>query len=212
MTDTNLLQELQEDLQRQRMETLWKRYGMIVIGAAVFIVLATAVNSLWQNHTATRQQEASTAFWELVRKSAKDPTAQVSAFQDLASTTKETNIAVLARLRAASAAKGGDRVVAFEAVAKDDKVEPLFREYAALLAVQAQMDEGEPAALIAQLQPLMDKSVWRYSAREYAGYLALKAQDNAKAQELFTALAQDAGTPQPIAARARDMLRFLNGG
>jgi len=73
------------------------------------------------------------------------------------------------------------------------------------------MDDGDPVVLQKRLQPLLaDNAPWRYSAMEDEGFLALRAGDKAKAKQVFTELAQDAGVPPGIAARATDMARFID--
>ena len=44
----NLLREIQEDLRRERLEKLWKRYGSVLIGAALAIVVAVAAYQAWK--------------------------------------------------------------------------------------------------------------------------------------------------------------------
>ncbi|NBO19605.1 MAG: hypothetical protein EBV03_10370, partial [Proteobacteria bacterium] len=131
-------------------------------------------------------------------------------FAAFATKNSEVGLTTLAQLQAAAAMTDGvARIAAYDALAKDNKLEPQFREFATLLGVKSQMDSGDAKTLLDALQPLMDKSVWRYSAREYAGHLALKLGDKAKAREHFTYLAQDAGTPQRIKERADDMARYV---
>ena len=209
MTETNLLQELEQDWQRQRVEVLWRRYGRMVIAAAVGVVLATAVTSWWSQHTQQAHQQATTALLDILndQSATENKADKLLAFvaQDHAA-----GLATLARLQAAAATKDSSaKIAAYDAMTKDQNLEPQFRELATLLSVKSQMDNGDAKALLEALLPLLDKSIWRYSAREYAGHLALKLGDRTKAREQFTYLVQDAGTPERIKERAEDMARYV---
>lgn len=209
MTETNLLQELEQDWQKQRAEELWRRYGRIVIAAAIGVVLVTAIYSWWSQHTQQTRQQATTEFLTILN----DQTAtanKAEKFTAFADKDSQAGLETLAQLQAAGAIKDVTaKIAAYDAMAKDSKLESQFRELAVLLSVKSQMDGGDAKTLLDALQPLLDKSVWRYSAREYAGHLVLKLGDRAKAREHFTYLAQDAGTPQRIKERADDMARYV---
>jgi hypothetical protein len=51
MTEHNLFQEVQDDLERQKLEAMWKRYGGWLIAAALAIVLATAGSTAYRSWT-----------------------------------------------------------------------------------------------------------------------------------------------------------------
>ena len=59
MTEQNpLFQEIDEDLERQRMEALWKRYGSLVIAGAIAVVIGTAGMTAWNSWKTEKQQKA----------------------------------------------------------------------------------------------------------------------------------------------------------
>jgi hypothetical protein len=210
MTETNLLQELEQDWQKQRLEELWRRYGRIVIAAAVGVVLATALSSWWTNHVAQNRQQATAALLAVINEQGTDAAAKSGKLADYIAKTNEAGLKSLARLQAAaSAPDAAARTAAYDALAQDQDVEPQFRELATLLGIKSQIDHADAKTLQDRLQPLLDKSIWRYTARELAGHLALKMGDRAKAREHFTYLTQDASTPQRISERAQDMARYV---
>jgi hypothetical protein len=215
MTNHNLLQEIDEDLERQKLEALWKRYGAWVIAAAVVVVLATAGYTAWHAWHVQQEQKATAALIGILSASSTDTGKQITALQSFAQKNRGRAPALFAQLQAAGiAAKAGDEkqaVSLYDAVANDSGADPAFRQLADLMAVQAQMDDGDPVVLQKRLQPLLaDNAPWRYSAMEDEGFLALRAGDKAKAKQVFTELAQDAGVPPGIAARATDMARFID--
>ncbi len=216
MTNHNLFQEIEEDLQRQRIEALWKRYGNIILGVVLFIVLLTAAISGWRTYRVRTEQAATAGIVELLGKTATDKGAGVAALEEFARAHGGEAHGFLARLNAANLALqegDADRAVAiYDELARDANVERSFRQLADLLAVQIRMDEGDPAALQSRLEPLLKDSAWRFTAREFSAHLALKADDREKAKKLFEELSLDKEAPSSIAQRSGDMLRWLNEG
>jgi hypothetical protein len=216
MMESNLLQEIEEDLQRQRFEALWKRYGKHVIGLVLLIVLTTAAVTGYRSWRTRTEQSASTGLLAILDANDPDKTKEIAALEDFAREHPSANQAIIARLHAASLAfKDGkkDKALAlYDAIANDASIEPAFRQLADLYAVQAQLDTGDPAALQARLQPLLTDSPYRYSAKEFSALLALRAGDKAKAKQFYQELLQESDVPKSITERAQDMLRWLGGG
>lgn len=213
MTENNIFQEIQEDLERQKLEALWKRYGGLVIVALVVLIAATAGVSAWRSWHSEKNQKATAEFLSALKPS--DETKEIQALEDFAQRNHGVTQAAFAQLRAASlAAKNGNQdqaIQIYDAVAKDSSVDPAFRQLADLMSVRLQLDTGTPADLQKRLEPLMtEKAPWRYTAMEYSGYLALRAGDKAKAKQIFTDLSQNASVPQSLGVRAADMLRYVS--
>lgn len=214
MTESNLFQEVQEDLERQRLEALWKRYGKwIMAGVALVLLVATGVN-LWTAHK-REKNEALTA--ELIQAQGNGQAMGSEAAKAL-TILSEGHAGhaqgAIAGLRAAGLlAQQKDvqgAVKIYDQIAADSKIDPALRQFADLMAVSVQMDAGEPAALLQRLQPLQaENAPWRFTAMEYAGHLLLKTGDKEKAKAIFTALSQEATLPPTMATRVGDMLRLL---
>ncbi len=101
----------------------------------------------------------------------------------------------------------------YDSLAGDSSAGETYRDLAVLLSVQHQLDSGDPDGLMARLAPLTaEDNPWRYSALELTALLANRAGDRARAREIFTRLGDDAGAPQGLRARAREMLIYLGGG
>jgi hypothetical protein len=214
MTENNLFQEVQEDLDRQRLEALWKKYGAWVVIAALGIVVSTASSTAYRSWTADHNQRLTSALLSATQASG-DAAKNIEALQAFAGKNAGAGLADLALLRAGALAvdrnDSAKAVELFDKVASDAKADPAFRQLGDLLSVRAQMDKGDPATLSARLQPLTAPSAaWRFSALEDQAYLALRAGDKAKAKQIFADLSQNARAPQSITARAADILRSLN--
>lgn len=213
MTETGLLQEIENELQRQHYEKLWQLYGKYIIGGAFAIVLATAAYTGWRAHRNSVEQTDTSVYLTHASDISKTPEQKIAAYLDMAQKTKTEGPAVFARLQAAAIALRQDDFAKageiLNALATDAKVDTVLRQYADLLYVQSQMDNGDPAVLLARLQPLMHDTAWRAAATEYAGYLTLKLGKKAEAQALFAKLADSPEAPTTLAERARRMAGWI---
>lgn len=210
----DIFQEIEEDLRRDRLDRLWKRYGPYLIAVFVLIVAGTAGYVGWREYSARQQFAYSDRYEEAVRLAAEGKEGQAAEILAALASDAEGGYAVVARLREAELrAKTGDTAAAtrlFDAVAADGSVDKLYRDLATLLSVMHQVESGDPKALAARLEPLTaDAGPWRYTAREISALLAMRAGDTQQAREQYAKLADDPKAPQGLRARAAEMVRAL---
>lgn len=217
MNDQGLLQEIEEDLQRQKFEALWKRIGPFVLGGAAAIVILTAAITGWQSYTLRGEQTRTAELLTLLEEDYPEESERLAALDTFAQDNGERSQALLARFHAADILlEEGNKdkaIAAYDAISEEMAIEKVYRQLATLLAVQTDMDSGDAAKLDAKLQPLLaDDCPWRFLAGEYAGHIAVRAGDKDKAKAYFEKVVAMKGTPQSIGKRANDMLAWLNGG
>ena len=215
MTDQNLIREVDEDLERQRLEALWKRYGTFVVVGVLAIILGTAANSYRQTSEIKMHQKATGDLVVLLNATGVEQDKKIADLVAYAENNPEQTQGAFAALHAAAhyAQKGEkDKAIKiYDALAANTKTEHAFRQFADLLSVQQQMETGDIVQLQKRLEPLMARNEpWRASAKEASGYLSIRAGDKAKAKEIFTELSQDASVPPSLSARAADMLRLIS--
>ncbi|MBI1273297.1 MAG: tetratricopeptide repeat protein [Alphaproteobacteria bacterium] len=212
-TDNNLIREIDEDLQRQRTHDLWKKYGKWIIGGAVLIVLGTASYTSWQAYRLSHDQEATGALFAMLSAPDAKEAAAADKLAAFAAQEKGESQSMLARFYEAEVKKQNKQeaqaLEIYESIAADGAADPKYRDLASLLWVQQQLDNGDIEALRTRLGPLAKEGApWRYSATEYQGLLAVRAGDNQKAAEIFTALSQDPLAPVDLRGRAQDLARY----
>lgn len=214
----NLLREIQEDLRRERLEKLWKRYGAYLIGVVVAVVVAVAAYQAWQGWKLSQREAASTAFLAAEEMAATDPFAAANAFAGIADQGAGGFSMLAAFRKAALLASGGrkdEAAAAYDALAAELD-QPLYRDLARLRWVSARLNPdvggGDDSRLNQALDVLTDDTnPWRYSAREISASLALRKGDVAEARALFQKLEADVETPQGIRERAAEMLARIDG-
>jgi hypothetical protein len=214
LASDGFIREVDEELQRDRMAKLWKRYGPIVIGVALVVIVGTAGKVGWDAWQARQleQQGAAFAAAEAVLGSG-NPSEAAEQFDALASAQKG-NAAAVAKLREAEArmAAGDSEAarVVLDEIAASSEVDQIIRDYAALSSVRLQLGAADPSSLQAALAPRMAADApFSHSARELAALAALQAGDEPVAIDALRQLQADSGTPDNMRRRAAELLATL---
>jgi hypothetical protein len=206
----DIFDEVEEDLRAERAKKFWLRYGGLLVGALALVVLGVAGYQGWSWYE-RRQAEAAAVTYLAIHRAGEaerpDLNALANRFEAL-SRDAPSGYGTLARLRAAPLkVETGDRaggLAIYEAVARDDSVDPLYRDYAALMWVLHALDTADPALLATRIAPLAEgDGPWRASARELAALVALRKGDRAAARTQFQQLAADVTAPPGIRGRAQ---------
>jgi hypothetical protein len=215
MTDPNLFQEIDDALERQKIEQFWKSYGSLFLAIALTIIVGTAGYNFWQNHRTEHNQAAVAGLLNVTAVPNTDAGKQIDALTGFAGKFDGDAAGALAQIRAGGlAAKAGNAeraVTIYNSVADNKNYVPELRQLAALYAVRAQFDTAPAEELDKKLETLQaDGAPWKFTAMEYRAYLALHAGDKTKAKDLLSQLSQNAEVPPTLAARATDTLRVLS--
>jgi hypothetical protein len=216
----DIFDEVEEDLRAERAERLMRRYGWLMVAAAVLVVGAAAAYELWTRSqgqqdaaVAARYVSAMNAIEQAPPADIAARTAQIGLLEQLAAAAPE-GYKTLARLRAAGLmADAGDlrnAVATWNSVAADTAADPLLRDLASLMAAQRQLDSGDPAQLSARLGPLaLPGNPWAPLAQEQLAVLDLRLGKTEDAKAKLHALSIDITAPAGVRARAGALLAGL---
>jgi hypothetical protein len=212
----DIFDEVEEDLRAERAAKLLKKYAWLIIAVAVGVVGASAGWQFWSRYQ--RKQDAAAASSFVAAQSATDqPGAakldQIAILDQLAATGPE-GYKTLARLRAAGLkADAGDLPGAealWNAVSADSGADHLLRDFASLMAVARELDNGDPGQLEARLKPLAEPgNPWSSLAREQLAMLDLRLGKVDEARKTLQALSIDIGAPSGLRQRASALLTGL---
>jgi hypothetical protein len=211
----NLIEEVDEDLRKDRALALMRRYGPYVLALTLGVIIAVAGVVTWRYYSAQHEMaRAATYTQALDAINRGDAEESQRLLNEVMSTAPDSGYGVLARFQdAALKAKGGDSAGAaaiYDAISGDSGVDPLFRDLGTVLYALAALDSADPAQLAARLQPLADgKGPWRYTAMEASAFLALRTGDNDRARDLFSRIANDSQAPEEARGRAAAMASTL---
>ncbi len=209
MSDLNFIREIEEEVRRDRLIQLWKRYGNHLIGLAMLVVLATAAWRGWQWYEKRESAKAGAQYEQAL--SLAESGKQAEAEQALAAIAKDapSGYRQLAKLRLAAEtgkANAAAGVKAYDEIAADSSVDPLFRDLAKLRAAYLLIDSAAPSEVAARVEPLTGANgPFKNSAKEALALSYFRAGDKAKARALFTEILADPQVTSALAGRAQMM-------
>lgn len=215
-TSDQFIREVDEELRRDQLKSLWDRFGLFVIAAAVLIVLITAGYRgwiWWQDRQAAEWGDRYVAAVEASESGERDRA------EEMLSEIVEKGAGgypVLARLRlAAVRAEAGQTDAAIELydnVAADRSVEAVIRDLARLRAALLALNQDELDGAVERAEGLaVSGSPWRHAAREVLGTAAFERGQLEEARERFVAIQQDAESPREARTRATVMIELIDG-
>jgi len=210
---SDIFREVDEDVRRDQAAQIWARYQNLFIGLAVLVVAATA-GWRFYDHYRTKQAEEAGAKYEAALALARDGKAAEAegAFEQIAKTGPK-GYATLARLREAAEYSGSDpaaAVKAYDAIAADGTIDPLFQNLARLRAALLRLDEADEKEIETRLAPMTaSDNPFRFSAREALALAALKHDDFDAAGRQLDAIVVDPQAPAPMRQRAEALLAVV---
>lgn len=209
---SDIFQEVEEDVRRERYEQLWKKYGNYLIAAAAVLVLAVAGYQAWRNYDLSQREKVS----DLLRAASQTAAAgnAPKAETDFAALAKDapSGYATLAKFHLAGAylAQGKrDQALALlrELAASSD---PLIANTARLRLAWTMADASPKAEIVTLLQPLTAAdSPWRFAASEVLAYVDLKNGARTQAQTEYQKLATELDAPANLRQRAAGIAEYL---
>jgi hypothetical protein len=206
--------EVDEELRRDRMLTLWRRYGKLVIAAVILFLVALAAGIWWHGHredvAGERGQKLLSAFEDIgVGKKAAAQTKLDDVAKGGSAGYRAAALLTKADLAAgANELKGAAAL--FNQVATDDGLPKPYRDLATVRVTAIDFDTLKPDAVIARLKPLaVAGSPFFGSAGEMVAISYLKLNKPQEAARLFAAIARDKKVPDSIRSRAMQMAGSL---
>ncbi len=214
MTDDSFIREVNEELRSEQVRAVWRRFGPVLIGGAVAVVIGTAGYvgyEYWRESKAAVSGDQFLTALDLAGEKKTDEA--LSALKKL-ETEGAGSYPVLAQLRTATLLEQkkdmAGAVSAFDAVAADSKAPVALRDVAKLRAAYILVDTGSYEDVAKRAETLSaDGNPMRGSAREVLGLAAYKAGRADDARKLFQQNADDAAIPANLRQRANTMLDLM---
>ncbi len=194
---SELLRELQEDMQRERYAVLWTRFGKILIAVCVTIVVATAANVIYKHWRDDRGREVT---------------------HTLLSGIEEGKAGTMQLEHVIENGPLGLRAIATLYAAKPLIVADKESEAASKLAAFADSDKSEPYVALSMLHgtrllnkapsQALEEGPFAASAKELAAWQLVDQGKTDEAVAIFKALATDAEAPATLRERAQLVLAY----
>jgi hypothetical protein len=216
------LEEVEKDIRQEKLLQLWKKYGKQVTGGLIALIVMVTVYNLWSQYTHNKQlqmAEKLIAAQELIAQGEPGKAQTILTSLSSESNAVYQSLALFQKagllVKDKTPAKLTEAVAVYNELATNTKIESLWRDLAALLAIMVQIDlpDVKIDPLLSQVEPLTsDQNPWRYFAREMKGLLLYKKGDKAQSTEIFARLVQDNQTPSGISLRSRLMVQIVSSG
>lgn len=209
----DIFHEVEEDLRRDQAAAIWKKYGNLIVGAALVLVLAVAADWGWKEYSIRKQLQASADF--LSAAATTDLAQREAALAKIVA--DGGSYGVLARFRLAeTAVQGGDKAKArgiLMEIAKDQGADKALRDLATIQAALLELEIGKPESAADLVKDLTKEGeAYRLSALEITGLAAMAAGDKEKAKTNFETVKKAAEETAPgsgFAQRAEQLLDRL---
>lgn len=202
---TDIFQEVDEEVRRERLKKLWDQYGNYLIAVCVLIVVGVAAWRGYQWWEVKQAAQAGAAFEQAVTLAATGKHQEAEAAFAKLATDGTAGYRVLARLREAAELSTTDSkgaVAAYDEIAADKSAGQIIEDLAAVRAGFLLVDTAPYSEIRDRLEPLAAADrTFRYSAREILALSAWKANDVTAARQWIDMIMIDPQTPTGTRSR-----------
>ncbi|MEQ8309246.1 MAG: tetratricopeptide repeat protein [Sphingopyxis sp.] len=215
--DAALLQEVDEAVRKDRLDTVMQRYGRWIIGGVLGLLLAFGGYLYWDHHQDTaRGEEGEKLIAALDKLGANQPRAAASELQAIAAEGSPAYRAAALMQQANIKAGAGDLKAAAALMAKivaDAEVDQSLRDLALIRQTAFEYDTLKPEAVIARMKPFVDAkdpaSSWFASAAELSAGAHYRLGQLDRAGALYGRIAKLPDLPQSLQSRTVQMAGML---
>lgn len=212
---SDIFREVEEEVRRERLEKLWKKYGDYMIAGAAVVVIGVAGFKLWQHYEYVQTQKASAAYIEALETAGTGKPDEVAARFAQIAKTAPGGYALLAQMSQAdtllATGKTQEAIALYRKIADKDTKD--IGEAARIRAAWALADSAPKADIEKLLQPInTDKSGWRFMVRELLAYTDFRDGRLKDAATGYAKLAADPAAPDALRQRAGAMAALMRNG
>lgn len=205
----SFIDEVTEEVRRDRLFALFRRYGWIGLVAVLLIVGGSAWTE-WQKAQALARSEA---FGDglLAALDADTPEARRAALAEVPASGDQSAIKNLLLASDPEKDRAGS-IAALDTLIADESAPQIYRDLAALRRVVVLGAELPPDARRAALEPLtVPGRAFRTLALEQMAFLAIEAGDLEGARAKLDTLSQDQEASAGLRRRTQQMIEALGG-
>ncbi|ARE38508.1 hypothetical protein RGUI_0367 [Rhodovulum sp. P5] len=202
----SFIEEVTEEVRRDRLFAFMRRYGWIAIALVVLVVAGTSYREWTRARDQARAEALGDAIYAALEKPDRD--ARIDALTAL-SAEGET-AALLSLLKAGEMPASG--AAALRSVAEDETLPVRYTQLAALKLVMIEGRTFKPEERLAMLAPLAEPGrPYRPLALEQMALAEIDAGNGDKAIEYLQSLIQDAEASPGLRQRAAQLIVALGG-
>ena len=207
----DVFQEVDEDIRKDRIKSIWKRYRIFFILLLLFVIGAVCFNSFWTQYKLKKVEERSEKYFFAIDEATVNAQKGVDALKIFSDEEYDSSYHVLlANLKEAAIRRSKNdlhnALNIYENILENN-IEQAYKDFVQIQLAEVLMELGnlEEAKTI-----LFDVSntntAFASVAKEYIGYISMQEGDLIKARNIFEELTKSATTPITIKNRVKDIL------
>ena len=203
--------EVNEELRRQQLKSIWDRFGVYIIGFAVLIILSVGGNEIinhLNNRVSQRESNAFDNALKLIEKG--NDSAGLDQLIELTEGKTGYKGLALFRLSSESLTNGNyqEAVDYLKKASLDKTLTNNLRVFAKIKAGLILVDNGSFSEVDVLLKEVIESGgPFSFHAKEILALALIKNGRDLEAQEIFQEIANDASAPPVLARRAEIFLR-----
>jgi hypothetical protein len=209
---SDIFQEVDEEVRRERLKQLWDRYGTLFVAIAFVIVAAIGGWRAYQWWDAKKAAENGVRFESALALSTEGKSADAEAAFARIAAEGTSGYRTLARFQEAAELARRDPaagVKAYDALSADSGLSTLLQDLARVRAGLILIDTAPPAELRHRLEPVTAPGrAFRHTARELMAFANWRAGNASDTKRWVDMIVADAESPQAIRQRV-EMLSAL---
>jgi len=203
--------EVNEELRRQQLKSIWDRFGIYIIGLAVLIILSVGGNEIL-NHLNNRVSQRDSIAFDNALTLIEEGNDSDGIDQLIKLTEGKTGYKGLAffRLSSESLANGNykESIDYLKKASLDKTLTKNLRVFAKIKAGLILVDNGSFSEVDVLLKEVVENGgPFSFHAKEILALALIKNGRDFEAQEIFQEIANDASAPPVLARRAEIFLR-----
>lgn len=197
------IEEIKEEVRRDKLLEIWNQYGNYIIGGILAILLITAGYLYWNYQNAKTLYNEATQYEEALdlnkQGQKKEAEAKLVNLISTASTGYKTLASFeLAKIRATD---GQENEQIYQATLKDTKIPEVYRQLATYKYLVSTFNNSK-TNLEQEYMSSFSKSPWLPSFKELQALAFLKDGEAQKAHAIFVQLSQAQDTPTGLRIRS----------
>lgn len=213
MSDESLFREVDEEVRRDEIENIWKKYGTWIVALCFGVILAVGGFKGWQYWQKQQVEAGGAAYFEAVKLASDGKKAEADKlFADLEKS--HVSYGLLGKFKQAAAlAKAGDvkgAVSVYDSIAGQASVPPTLKQLAQIKAAYLAADSASVKDMQARVSIFeITTSPWRNSARELLAIAAFRGGDYQLADRKLNDILADLQSTSGAKQRARIFLSVV---
>ncbi len=206
----SFISEVTEEVRRDKLFRLMRRYGWIAVAFVVLVVGGAAVFE-WQKARARAEAEAAgDALLNAQSEDAPATRAEILAALDSGSAGRNAIVRLFQAAAEVEAGEEGRALATLEAISDDTEVPPVYRDLAVLKSVM--ISDAAPEERMARLEPLTKPgNLFRLLAVEQRALAEIELGRTETAIETLNGILADAEMTESLRRRASWLIVALGG-